>query len=375
MKVLTITTSYANNYGALIQCYALSRYLNNLDNVECQVIQYLRPDANNSWTVWRKPKTVKGAFKTLYMLLQFREYGKRKQKFKLMRDFLVNYIPFTKDKWTTPDSIRNNPPKADAFICGSDQIWNMKYMFEGKTIYFLDFVKEGKKISYAASIADPWKEEHVKMLTPLLKSFDAISIREKGNLEQVQHIFPNATVVIDPVFLLNKNEWFKFANSTHCLKEPYILCYFLSISSLAVETMNKLHKLTGYKIIHLNINGIDKFHSDINLSVASPNDFVGLISNAALICTNSFHCSAFSVIFKKDFVFIPKGMANERVKNLQEVFQLGDRCMTAEKLKDFGMNDIHIDYSIGAKTGQDFIDYSKQFLDKALFGDGNKIGI
>ena len=67
-------------------------------------------------------------------------------------------------------------------------------------------------------------------------------------------------------------------------------------------------------------------------------------------------------------------MANERVINLQEVFQLGDRCMTAEKLKDFDSKDIHIDYSIGTKTGQDFIDYSKQFLNKALFDDGNKTG-
>lgn len=361
-KVLTLTTSYANNYGALIQCYALSRFVSLQPNTICHVIQYNRPNAARSWTLLKKPHTLRDFLKIIYTLFNISYVISFYKKRKLMREFIRHYIPFTIDCWNSPEEIRENPPEADVYICGSDQIWNMKYMFHGKTIYFLDFVKKGKKISYAASIADPWTEEQVNTLTPLIKSFDAVSIREYGNLAQVKRIFPKATVVIDPVFLLDQTEWSLFAKTSLCPKEPYILCYFLSVSPLAVSTVKRVRELTGYKVVHLNLNALDKFHSDYNIRVADPRDFVGLISNATVICTNSFHCSAFSVIFEKNFVFVPKNMANERVVNLQDKFKLGNICISGETLSKLEKKDLMIDYSQGRQQGQDFINCSKQFL-------------
>lgn len=374
MRIHTITTSYANNYGALLQCYALSKYINNLPDTECQVIQYYRPNYKRSWTIFKSPRNLRELLKMVYLLLNRKEYKARKRKNQAMISFLRNYIPFTKEKWMSPQEIHDNPPVADAFICGSDQIWNMKYMFEGKTVYFLDFVKKGKKIAYAPSIADPWKEEDLKLLIPYLKSFDAISIREKGNLAQVQQVYPEATVVIDPVFLLDRNEWKQFMNTTLCLNEPYILCYFLSVSDLAVKTVRKIRELTGLKVVHLNLNALDKFHSDYNIRVADPRDFVGLISHATLLCTNSFHCSAFSVIFNKDFVFVPKNMANERVTNLQDVFRLGNVCIDEHKLQKLTLKDLRIDYTKGKTSGEEFIKYSKSFLKESLYGKEYKPG-
>ena len=371
IKILTITTSYANNYGALIQCYALSKFLNNFPDLECNVIQYYRPDADNSWKVLHRPRTFRDIIKNIYLIFNIKQVKCRRQKNEKMKYFIKKYIPFTKEKWYTPESIRVAPPIADIYICGSDQIWNMKYKFEGKTIYFLDFVNKGKKISYAASIAEPWDDDDVKLITPLIQSFHAVSIRERGNLPQVQKLFPNATVTIDPVFLLNKSQWLEFANKSLCPKEQYILCYFLSVSELAVKTLKKIRELTGFKVVHLNLNALDKFHSDKNIIVADPCDFVGLISNAAFICTNSFHCSAFSIIFQKDFVFIPKKIANERIKNLQDTFQIGDICINEEKLANLRLKDLKINYSKGSCQGEDFINYSKQFLANAIYGNNH----
>lgn len=368
MKVLTITTSYANNYGALLQTFALSKYLNNQEGIDCQVIQYYRPNADNSWVILKHPRTFRGVLKIIYTLFNLRLIRSSKRKNSKMKAFMKSYIPFTTTSWHTPDSIRKNPPEADAYICGSDQIWNMKYMFEGKTIYFLDFVKKGKRIAYAPSIADPWKPEHIELLRPYLEKFDTISIREKGNLEQVRKIYPKATVVIDPVFLLNKNDWQSFLKTELCPSEPYIFCYFLSVSDLSVKTVKRLRELTGLKVVHLNLNALDKFNSDQVIRVADPRDFVGLISRASLICTNSFHCSAFSTIFQKDFIFVPKNMANERVLNLQEVFGLGNRCISDERLKLLSLDDLNIDYARGEKSGHAFIDNSKKYLKEALYG-------
>lgn len=372
MKVLTITTSYANNYGALLQCYALSYYLNTQEGIECEVIQYYRPNYKRSWTVFRQARNFKEFIKLSYMMLNIPMCIRRIKKNKLMRQFQRDYIPFTQQAYYTVNSIYEKPPQADVYICGSDQIWNMKYVFEGKGIYFLDFVPDGKRrVAYAPSIADSWKEEHIERLTPLLSKFDAISIREKGNLVQLQNIYPNATVTIDPVFLLGKEYWKKIARTLLCPKEPYIFCYFLSVSELGVKTVKKLHQLTGYKVVHLNLNALDKFQSDYHIRVASPLDFVGLISKASLVCTNSFHCSAFSIIYHKNFCFIPKGMANERVVNLQDTFKLGNVFMSEERLVILKKEDIVIDYSVGEQSGKDFISYSKDFLMKAIYGEKN----
>lgn len=369
MKVLTLTTQYANNYGALLQCYALSKYLNNQPDVECQVIQYYHPRAGISWTIFRKPTTFRDFLKLVYSLLNFNLVYSGIKKNQVMRSFIKDYIPLTKEAYHTPDSIRNKPPKADVYICGSDQIWNMKYLFDGKTVYFLDFVPEGKRrVSYAASIADPWKEEHVKMLTPHLKKFDAMSIREKGNLSQLQSIYPRATVVLDPVFLLGKNDWDALKNTHKCPQEPYMLCYFLSVDEKMVKVVKRVRELTGLKIVHLNLNALDKFNSDVNIRVADPRDFIGLISQASMICTNSFHCSAFSVIYKRDFVFCPKSMANERVANLQEVFGLGDVMMTESRLQMLTKEDLHIDYSKADELGKASLEYSVSFLKHAIYG-------
>lgn len=367
MKVLTITTSYANNYGALLQCYALSHYLNQQQGIECEVIQYYRPNANNSWEIVRTPQCMRDVLRNLYVLAHFKMVYAIKRKNEKMRQFINNFIPLTKESWHTPEEIRHNPPQADAYICGSDQIWNMKYLFKGKTVYFLDFVREGKRIAYAPSIADPWQEEHIRMLSPHLSKFDAISIREKGNLGQVQQIFPEATVTIDPVFLLSRENWTSFANTSLCPKEPYILCYFLSVTDFAVKAVKKIRELTGLKVVHLNLNALDKFNSDYNIKVADPRDFVGLIANATYLCTNSFHCSAFSVIFRKNFVFIPKNMANERVINLQNLFKLGDICLNENKLATLTKEKLAIDYTNGTASSEAFIRYSKEFLNKALY--------
>ena len=374
MKILTLTTQYVNNYGALLQCYALCKYLNNQKDTECKVIQYFHEHSGDSWKIIKKPNGFRDVLKMIYTLLNLRLTYDLLSKQRKMRRFLSEYIPLTETKYYSIESIKANPPEAEAYICGSDQIWNMIRPIRGRLTYFLDFVPEGKKrISYAASIADPWTEDNIKQIAPSLAKFNAVSIREKGNLKQVQSIYPNATVVIDPVFLLDRSEWDKIRSTERCINEPYILCYFLSVTDQMVKTVEKVRQLTGFKLVHLNINALDKFNSDVNIRAAGPRDFVGLISNASFVITNSFHCSAFSVIYRKDFIFCPKGNANERIVNLQEVFGLGNVMMSKEKLESLSKEDLSVDYSNCDKLGGEFLEYSKKFLLDNIYGKTDKI--
>lgn len=367
-KVLTLTTQFANNMGALLQCYALSKYLNNQIDLECEVIQYLPENANRSWTFFQRPNSFRDFVKTLYMVARVDLFWSKKKKNQKVRKFIKQYIPLTK-KIYHRKNIVSEPPLADIYICGSDQIWNHQ-LIEDVTYYF-DFVTDTdrRKIAYAPSIAVPWSDEQSKMVKPYLERFHYLSIRENRNLPQVKSLVPHkeVQVVADPVFLLDQSEWNQMAKPSP-IEEPYIFCYFLSVPELAVEAVKKLRELTGYKVVHLNLNALDKFNSDYEIRIADPADFIGLISNATLICTNSFHCSAFSVIYKKTFCFIPKNTANERVESLLQMFQLNDIFLSEERLANLSIDDLKIDYSKGEASGKAFIEASKNYLFNAIYG-------
>ncbi len=365
MKVLTLTTQYANNMGALLQCYALSKYLNSFESIDCEVLQYLPSGYNRSWTVFHKPRTIRDVVKLVYDVLRVDLLIKRYRKQAKMRKFISDYIPLTVRKYKRQE-IKDNPPSADAIVVGSDQIWNFKLRID--LTYFLDFARpETKRISYAASIADNWKEEQIKMISPYVSRFDKVSIREKGTLDCVNSAMTKgeARVVCDPVFLLSRDDWDSIKVPAK-IEGPYIFCYFLSVSPMAVEAVSKIKELTGLKIVHLNLNSLDKFHSDIEIKDADPREFVGLISQASYVCTNSFHCSAFSIIYHRNLTFVPKSMANERISQLEDLFGL-KVMLSKEKIKKLSLDDITTVYPNLDSSKNEFVEESKCFLKESLY--------
>lgn len=367
MKVITLTTQYANNMGAQLQCYALSRYLKENEHVDCEVLNYYPVGANRSWSYFPRPRTFRDFLKNIYCLLNFCLLFSKIKKQRLMRKFITKYIPLTHQKYKRRD-LRKKPPLADAFIVGSDQVWNFKYRCD--ETYFLDFVDKDKSkiIAYAPSIADPWNEKQALHIKPYLERFDCLSIREEGNLDQVRQLSPknNPVVVVDPVFLLKREQWDTISNKRFCIDKPYILCYFLSVTPLAIQTVAKIRELTGMKVVHYNLCALDKFNSELDIHYGDPTDFVGLISNASYVCTNSFHCSAFAIIYRKNFMFVPKHMANERISNLIENFGLSNVFSTVDRLNALTKDDLKVDFSKVDSIGKDYIDFSKNYLHNSL---------
>jgi len=366
MKIYTLTTQYAQNYGAILQAHSLASYLNSLDNVECEVLQYLPNNYDKSWKFFQKPKTFRDLLKNIYMLLRIDLLIQRKKKQSIMRASINSLLPLSKQKYDRK-SILKNPPKADAFVCGSDQIWNFKYR-EDPT-YFLDFtknMKNVKKIAYSPSMADSWKKDRYSAAKDYLKNLDYISLREYSTVKIAQQLTDKKVEhVLDPVFLKDKEYWINLAEKPN-IKEPYIMCYFLSVTDLAVRTVKKISKITGLPILHVNLNALDKFHSKYDIRIASPTQFLGYISNAAYVCTNSFHCSAYSVIFNKNYCVIPKNMANERMISLQEMFKIKDRLITEDILETLSISNLQTDYSECEKIKDNVIAKSKNYLKKAI---------
>ncbi len=371
MRILTLTTQFAINYGASLQCYALAHFLNDLPEVECEVIQFNPSGYKRSRVALPLPQSKGDILPFLYSLARVDLLIKNSLKIKKMKKFITNNIPLTKEVYSA-EQITHNPPQADVFICGSDQIWNFK-IFNKDYTYFFDFINntnDCKVIAYAPSIADAWTEDQCKAVAPLLHRFDSLSVREVGNVSQVQELVPEKRVisVADPVFLLDKKKWIDLARLPKVPKEPYILCYFLGVSASTVKVVNKIREITGYKIVHLQLNRLDKFNSDEVIRVADSTEFLGLILNAELVCTNSFHCSAFSTIFEKNFCFIPKGYANERAYSLQKDFHLGNIIYTEDKLASLKKEDLRVDYDAGRKDREIYIKKSKQYLLDSIYG-------
>lgn len=366
MKILIITTHFANNMGALLQCYALLKYIRANETSDCEVLNYLPKDNNLSWKLCPKPRCFKDVLKNAYSLLPNKVISKLKKNH-VMKTFISNYLPLTDRVYRRKDML-SIPPVADAYICGSDQIWNFR-LFDDLTYYldFCDLLPNTRRISYAASITNFWDKQQVEKVESSLKKFDTITLRDRNFVKSVSQIAQqDVSFVCDPVFLLSKEEWLSFAKEDKCIDEPYILCYFISVPDIAVKAVEKLRKRTGYKVIHLNVNVRDRFNSDYNIKIADPRDFIGLIKNATYVCTNSFHCSCYSIIFKKDFMFL-KGTKDERAETLKEIFKIPDVIMTPDSIDKLCNENYHVDYSNGLESGDLFVKQSKGILHSSIW--------
>lgn len=375
MKIDILTFQFAKNYGAILQAHALSSYIKNDLHEDCEIIQYWPKHSDASWKIYLRGFEPKVILRNVFVFFNLKFRMEFKEKNRIMQKAISELLPLTIHRYDRK-SILSNPPIADAYICGSDQVWNFVKCFDDPT-YFFDFtksMKNVKRIAYAPSIADPWPEERWEEFEGYLSNMDYISIREKSDIAVVEKLSGKpVTHVVDPVFLKTREYWDSISENMD-INEPYILCYFLGTNDLAVNLVNKVKQLTGYKIVHLNLNARDRFNSDYNLRAVSPQQFIGLIKNAAYICTNSFHCSAFSVIFRKDYFVAPKGFANSRMESLQEMFGLDNRMFVQKMIDRMVLERMSVDYSNADEKFGPFENISKQYLNNSLYGDTNKTG-
>ena len=375
MRINILTFQFAKNYGAILQAHALSSYIKNDLHEECEIIQYCPVNSDASWKMYKRGYDLRDILRNIYVFFNLKFKREFKEKNRIMQKAISELLPLTEQRYTR-ESILENPPIADAYICGSDQVWNFVKCFDDPT-YFFDFTKSMKnirKIGYAPSIADPWPKSRWEEFKGYLSNMDFISVREKSDVAVVEHLSGKPVAhVIDPVFLKTRKYWDSLSEDMN-ISTPYIFCYFLGTNDLAVNLVNKVKQLTGYKIVHLNLNARDRFNSDYNLRAVLPQQFIGLIKNAAYVCTNSFHCSAFSIIFRKNYLVAPKGFANARMESLQETFGLNNRMFVEEMIENMTPELMTVDYSRADAQFAPFKETSKQYLNNALYGEANKSG-
>lgn len=331
MKIIkTITFHNAYNYGAILQTYALQNKIQNL-GYKVEVIDFLPEYFINGYKaeLFNFSNGVKGFISSLT------SYTVRKKRDEIFEKFLKEKIKLTDKKYFTLKDLRKDNENFEICIAGSDQVWNPSIVYS--PAYFLDFGNENmKRISYAASFGqDKILKDYEERIGEHLKKFDCISVREKSGINLVKELSgKNAVQVLDPVFLLSKDEWKKLENNIikdFNLKNGYILVYSMEKNSLIMEMAEKLNKYLNKPIVVMHSSyglktQIEIIKSkNINILIGGPQEFVTLFANASCIVTNSFHGTAFSIVFDKPFLSVPHSTRNTRLQSLLELLKLKQR--------------------------------------------------
>ncbi len=309
MKIRTITCHDVYNYGASLQAFALQNYLTRLGH-DYEIIDfkpYYQQERYNLFYIGKTsrfyPIVKKYPFlKLIYGPLKnyriFKTYG-RKIKFD---HFKHAFLKLTPQHYTKSEGIQKDPPMADIYIAGSDQIWNTDIPNGNEPGYYLEFGKSDTiRVSYAASFGITSLPDKLKpCIKNRLAHFQYISVREKTGLAILSDLqIPNVEIVLDPVFLLDKTEWEQLFIKPN--KYPkYILVYDFIDDQRIRDIALSLKQKTDYKIYSLN-DWQELDYADKNINDAGPIEFLNLIYYAEYIICNSFHGTAFSILFEKDF--------------------------------------------------------------------------
>ena len=298
LKIGIMTLYYNNaNYGGLLQAYALVNAIN-LIGCESEQISY---DF--------KKEYFEGRNRVKYLLRNYIRkfipgYMYHNSRFESALRIFEKEIPHSRR--VTRNSVKELNSWYDAFICGSDQIWNP---IGWQTAFFLDFATK-PKISYASSVArDFLSKDEVNFISKLTSDFSSLSVREQTTSKFLSHeLGKNFEVVPDPMLLLSKEEWnTHFPNKSAInSKKPYIFAYFLGCNVKQRNDCIKFAESKGLDIYFIPFMkkesyNWDKEHTKYFAKKFKVEDFLDLIRNAELVLTDSFHGTVFSCIFEKPF--------------------------------------------------------------------------
>lgn len=323
--ILTFHT--AINYGAVLQAYALRTAVESLGK-PCSVIHYAGEKMYKESRALYFPKCSSAVDQLLYLYrLPVRAATVRK-----FNRFLHTHLNLSHPEIIGEAALAQMDNGWDAFITGSDQVFN--YQGTGEDFnYYLEFVKGGaKRISYAPSFGlSSIDEEHAPRVKTALESFDALSVRETKGAEIVCALTGrDPAQVCDPTFLLEKKQWEQICKAPQYTK-PYVLVY--SFGSRHLEKIAKeLAEQIGGEVVNIN-RCLPVMLGGKGVRIAQapgPEEFLGLIQNAEIVVTNSFHGMALSILLEKEFYtftnhYSNSAATNNRFETLGQKLGLTDR--------------------------------------------------
>lgn len=323
-KVEILTIHFGINHGSVLQCYALSKTLREL-GAEVEVLDYVPA----RYKMWNNVK-IKYPEKSLLWKLAFLLASSviRLPQKAVFRSYLRGHIALS-HRFSEPGELASSCPPADLYLVGSDQVWNSTYNGSEDESYLLGFAPRGSvKASYAASIGkDELTEEEGLSIAEGIAPFAGVSVRESKAAEQLAAYGVDVRVDLDPVFFLDRERWCELA-TRKVRKEPYVLVYVIAQNYEGmVSQAREIADVLGAKLYVLSVRPIRMSGVDRNFLFANPSDFLALFRDADFVVSNSFHGTAFSIIFRKRFLTYA-AKYNARIENILALTGLERRLVT-----------------------------------------------
>lgn len=324
MKVGIMTFHRAINYGAVLQAYALRKKVEQLGG-EAEVIDYRCKKITRDYSL--NPFFAKNIKDFVFRLCSAPYLSIRKNKF---NSFLKQEINMSEKLNIIGKDVSE---KYDVVISGSDQVWQY-YLTGDDEEYFLCSFPKSKKISYAASFVLSDNKINPRQLK-YLDEFNALSTRESETAKYLaEKLNKEILTVCDPSLLLNKRDWSILVEKRgRVIKEKYILAFNVQKTNGMLQFAESMAKKYDCKLVVLTTS-IKKSVNAKYIRTAGPEEFLSLINYAEMVVTNSFHGTAFSVIFEKQFyveMISGGGLYNTRVKNLLENLHIYNRAIDEYK--------------------------------------------
>ncbi len=332
MKIGVTTFHFAKNYGAVLQCWALTHWLDKQGH-DAKVIDYrplyhtirytartpVLPFLHYEWIRRKKlpfGERVKTVCANLKKAKKAQREGTEAASLQMFEDFRAAHLASTK-RYTSYAQLKNDPPEADALITGSDQLWNPDLLNQKlDPVYFVDFGKpDAVRIAYAVSLGRDLVGQELADLRRYCKNMDAISIREQSETA-AKAVQRDVHVCIDPTMLLDAADY-AAVEAPAKETEPYIFVYGLKWNVEQVRaTVEVAKKRYGYRVLNGSPTKIDLGDDVDKVYDYGPAEFLTYFKNAVCVVTNSFHGTSFSVIYQKDFITIPHAARPARMVEL-----------------------------------------------------------
>lgn len=370
-NVVLVTWIGGGNYGTSLQSFALHKKLSDLGYKTSIVIPFF-PIKHNLKSFIFSALTMFGLSKD--KLKQMLRGDARNVKQQKLDRFENRY--YDKKIICFPFLLHFLNKSTDVYVTGSDQIWNTVYRFD--PFYFLDFAANVKRVAYASSMGiKDFPEEHKPKVQKLLSCFSKIGVREETAVKAISKLLNRNDVcqVLDPTFLLTKNEWIALSEDAEIefpIPENYIFCYFIGNNPWYVQQVENVKRVTGIQhIVQVCLYGVDFVELPDATNIywdAGPIEFIRLIKDSSFVCTDSFHATAVSINLEKNFVEFmrfndsDKSSQNSRIYDVLNHYGLSSRIYNNEK-SDWALP---IDYSLITKKLDSDREKSVNFLSNAI---------
>ncbi len=335
MKIATITFHDTYNFGATLQCVALSKYLS-LQGHSVLVINYMPVYVlrkKSAFRVFHSIKNVHGVVPKCKAFLPavqyFSHFFSLQRRNARYQAFLSHHADLTKP---ISDFEHLKPINADLYLCGSDQIWNPNLTGGSfDKAFFLAFAK-GRKAAYAVSTGEADLFACSTELRHLTAEFERISVRERKTAEALKSILEREIeAVLDPCLLLEEKDYLEMEIEIR-IENPYVLVYNVFSASAAVDIALKIAGDKGLKIVDISPSPFVKIPGSRKIDDIGPGEFLSYIRNADWVVTNSLHGTVFSILYQKCFFTVPNRKRSGRIVELLKLLGLRDRLIQYEQL-------------------------------------------